>query len=189
MQIVAPDWYRPNPEGHLSVVRDATHYRYTLDIFQECKSVLDVGCFDGWLDFLLIKNGFKVEGVEINPSLVDAARRYAKRYGIDYTIYEMPFEAFPKSKVYDAVLCYQVLEEVPQKQVETFIKKLETHASKRIAISLSQSSAGLSQNSWAANRDWIAYTFGHKPQVTIVEVDYDSDTPGNWFITYPTEQL
>lgn len=75
--LFVPPNYVVYPERHLGDERDRFHYEWTLSRLRDGDDVLDVGVWDGWLDMLLARKGYAVEGVELVAQLATAAERCA----------------------------------------------------------------------------------------------------------------
>jgi len=176
--------YIPSPEKHMYNSRDKYHYDWSIRQFKEngVNTVLDIGCFDGWLDFLLIKEGFDVEGVELITSLSKAAERYAKLHGLKYKIHEGFFHELDIEKKYDAVVCYETLEHLPLELVPLYIQKMEGLTKGFIGISLpNQDHVYNKQHQWTPNEDLIKSLIKRD---FIIEYKEYPNIPGNWFISY-----
>ena len=185
--VSVPDYYLPDPQQHLLNPRDCAHFEYSRQTLTNCKTVLDVGCWDGWLDFLLIKEGFEVEGVEVVTGLGKAAQRYADIHNLKYKVYDGFFEELLLEKKYDAVLCYETLEHVHPQGVERYIAALEATSGAKVLISLpnQKHEDNSPQHLWTPTLEVITQLFGHKPNLNVIYRDYPGTTiPGNWFIHY-----
>jgi cyclopropane fatty-acyl-phospholipid synthase-like methyltransferase len=150
------------------------------------KTVLDVGCFDGWLDFLLINAGFEVDGLELMPELVAAAKRYAERNFVNYNIYEGEFLSVGIDRKYDAVTCFETLEHVGLDTAKEYIEKMESLATKGILISLpDQKAEDNPQHKWTPTKELIEELFGEKKNFSLTTNSYiNKEIPMNFFISY-----
>lgn len=180
--------YVPNPDLHMKNVRDAYHYAQAVSIARnyQVETILDIGCFDGWLDFLLIEKGYKVTGVELIKELSDAAMRYAYRNSLDYFVHTGFFDEIEIEKPYDLILCFETLEHIDILTLPDYIKKMESLAKKAILISLpDQDHRENNQHLWTPTEYFIRYTWGNKKNFSLSYKRYDnSRIPSNWFITY-----
>ncbi len=182
--------YLPDPHRHLKNQRDLFHFEKTLGFIERvgAKSVLDVGCFDGWLDFLLMEKGCDVTGVELIPSLAAAAERYAEEHHLDYKIYkgffdEIKFSAWDK---FDVVLCLETLEHIEIDAVFDYTKMMDALALKGVFISLpDQDHLGNRQHMWTPTESVIKDLWGKKKNFTLDYHKYNSShIPPNWLISY-----
>ncbi|MDO8641464.1 MAG: class I SAM-dependent methyltransferase [Nitrosarchaeum sp.] len=182
-QMIVSPWYQPNPLAHLNNERDAYHINWTLKNLEKynLKSVLDYGCFDGWLDFLLIHSGITdVTGIELVPSLVEAARRYTFTNNLTYKIYEGFLTDVVFDRTFDVVLCYEVLEHIPLEIVKEYIQILKK-ISKMMFVSLPNQKAedNQPQHLWTPTVEIIKDLFGES---SLIEYHEFKGIPGNWFI-------
>ena len=181
-----------NPEAHLLNERDNYHFEWTTNVLNllKCKKVLDVGCYDGWLDFLLIKQGFNVEGIELSPDLVTAAMNYAKANKINYKVALGLFNRVVHKRFkyvginYDAVLFYEVLEHMPiylaQEAIETALRY-----SKYVLISLPEQDHSLNrQHYWTPSEDLILKIVKPYPNVVFTKHKYSIDVPANFLLYF-----
>lgn len=188
--VFLPDGYLTDPGKHLANTRDSHHYIKAVDWLRKlgAKTVLDVGCYDGWLDFLLIQKGFKVHGVEMVPALADAARRYADRNFIDYEVYVghlLDVDPSPGGP-YDAVLCFETLEHVPLDEARQAAGRFSKWASKGVLVSLPDQDHRLNrQHCWTPTEGVIKDVWGSMPQFSMQHLPYPNTTiPPNWFIQH-----
>lgn len=182
-----PDYYVPNPESHLYNVRDKLHYEWALGKLREygCSSALDIGCFDGWLDFLLIKDGIKMESVELVPGLAAAAVRYAQQHNLDYFCHcNLLSEVKFKGK-FDCCLCFETLEHLELPDALEYVKLMEDLATKLILISLpDQRHEDNPQHRWTPTESLIHSLFGSKPGFNLEVRQYPgSSIPSNFLIS------
>lgn len=87
--------------------------------------ILDVGCSDGFHSLLYARNGYKVVGIDLDPRCVKLANERAERLGLDAKfihgffeemnpeITKEPFDNEPFFHHFDAVVCSEVIEHVP----------------------------------------------------------------------------
>jgi len=181
--------YMPYPERHLRIIRDKFHFKKTIEILKKtyAKTVLDIGCFDGWLDFLLINEGYKVTGIELMKSLADSAMRYAYKNAVDYIVHNGFFEDIKLVDTFDVVLCFETLEHVDlDKSVPLYIEKIDRLALKGVFISLpDQPQEQNFQHLWTPTEEIIRSLWGQKRNFKLEYKDYnDIHVPANWFIFY-----
>lgn len=96
-------------------------------------TILDLGCGDGEFtaDFAKGRN-WKIIGVEIYPKSI----KKAKAHGIYHDIIKADITKLPKKLPRsDVVLASQVIEHLPKKKGEKFLKETEQLAKKRIIVS------------------------------------------------------
>jgi 2-polyprenyl-6-hydroxyphenyl methylase / 3-demethylubiquinone-9 3-methyltransferase len=83
------------------------------------KTILDIGCGVGTLDFYLAQQGFTVTGVDISDRAINLAKQSAKSLNVESQVTflcanidsdPLPFEPF------DYVLCSEVIEHVANDQ-------------------------------------------------------------------------
>jgi 2-polyprenyl-3-methyl-5-hydroxy-6-metoxy-1,4-benzoquinol methylase len=179
-----PAGYLPNPYGHLNNARDLFHYEWTLKKLINCKSVLDVGCFDGWLDFLLIDKGFKLEGVELVPELARAANKYARNNYLDYQCHAGLLTEIKFEKKFDCCVCFEVLEHLIMGEAQDYIFLMEKIVNKLMLISLpDQKKEDNVQHQWTPTWDLIFELFGSKKDVEFYYAR-NANTVPNFLISY-----
>ena len=179
------------PRQHLNNARDSKHYEWSLQQLQsyKCKTVLDVGCWDGWLDMLLTESGYQVEGVEIVPDLINAADRYAFNNAIAYKIHQGLFHEVSIDGHFDAVLLYEILEHIPLEIVEQSIDKAESLGN-LILVSLPNQTCEQNpqkQHRWTPTEDLIKSMWQTKPNYSLQYAEYSGGTPANWFISWTAQ--
>lgn len=182
----AVQWsWMPNPKAHLQSVRDAFHFKWANEAIQGT-SVLDVGAYDGWLDFLLIETGYRVEGVELTPELCESARAYARAQKIDYAIHQGFFEDVAIDRHFDVVLCFETLEHISLALVPVYVAKMEAIATRRILISLpDQRHEDNAQHLWTPTFDLIRSMWGHKPAFELTYKPYlGTGIPANFLCSW-----
>lgn len=177
--------WMPNPKAHLESVRDAFHFKWATESLVGM-SVLDVGCFDGWLDFLLIETGSNVEGVELIPELCESARAYARANKVDYKVHQGFFEDVAIDRHFDVVMSFETLEHIPLEMVPVYVAKMEAIATRRILISLpDQRHEDNIQHLWDPSFELIKSLFGGKRDLEITYKPYlGTDIPANFMVKY-----
>lgn len=182
---VSPD-YMPRPINHIENARDNAHYVFTLEYLQKnnCKSVYDIGSWDGWLPLLLAHDGYDVTTCEWVQGLKETGEKYAAKYGL--TNYKAQLGNWLEVDVkdtYDYISAYEVLEHVPFVNVSGFLVKMERYG-QHIAVSLPDQEVN-KQHQWVPTEKVVNDLFAGKKNVQIVYKKYHvSNIPSNWFITY-----
>jgi len=195
-----PPGYAPNPEAHLGNVRDRVHFdrafRWLTSI--GARTVLDVGSYDGWLDFLLTAKGFSMTGVELIQDLADAALRYAERNFLPYEVQvgdflelnvgrEFADEDDPHDgRRWDAVICFETLEHMPLEDAKECARRFAEVATKGVIISLpEQRHEDNAQHLWTPTSWLIHEIWGGLPGYDMERVPYPGTTiPSNWFVRH-----
>jgi 2-polyprenyl-3-methyl-5-hydroxy-6-metoxy-1,4-benzoquinol methylase len=185
---VAGIWL-PRPVEHLYSSRDAKHFRWTLEKLADMPScsVLDVGAYDSWLNFLLMEKGYACHGVELIPNLCASAREYARIHGLnDYKVYQGFFDEVDITEQYDVVMAYEVLEHVPLDVAYHYVARMEKIAAKRIFISLpDQDMKDNPQHCFTPSKQMIENWFGNRKGFKLEYQTYPgTEIPGNFFISY-----
>lgn len=85
------------------------------------KKVLDLGCGAGFL-LSAINNKFERNGIEINESAINKAKKYAKIFRRDLNLRNIELE-----KKFDLIICYHVIEHLknPKNLMKNIIKYLK----------------------------------------------------------------
>jgi 2-polyprenyl-6-hydroxyphenyl methylase / 3-demethylubiquinone-9 3-methyltransferase len=80
--------------------------------------ILDVGCGGGILSEALAKAGAQVTGIDMSQSALDVAKHHAEGQGlkIDYRYENVEEYARQNAGTFDAVVCMEMLEHVPEPQ-------------------------------------------------------------------------
>ena len=197
-----PGVWMPNPEAHLNSVRDRTHFEWAKnkiaslhDLMPDTLKILDVGCYDGWLDFLLLDyfEATEIDGLELIPNLCASARAYVEANGIkNYrTIEGTLWAAGNPAHVrhdYDAILCFEMLEHIYLEEVPQFLILMEAinKPTGRILLSLpDQRHEDNPQHLWTPTKSVIDELLKNKKGATVEYKSYPgTDIPGNFFIEY-----
>jgi len=83
------------------------------------RRILDAGCGQGRLAIPLAKEGYRVDAVDMTPAAVERGRCYAAGEGVtvNFTVEEIRgFLRKTADRVYDAVLCIEMLYMIPEHQ-------------------------------------------------------------------------
>ena len=188
-EVALPQGYIPEPYRHMVNVRDYGHFIMALKCLESFggKTVLDIGAYDGWLDFLLIDRGYSMTGVEFIQPLAEAARRFAARNQIDYTmIVGAAQDQMFGHKEFDAVICYETLEHMSADEALACTYRFGDWAS-HVLISLpDQSHRDNPQHCWTPTKDLLDLWFRDRG----AKIEYKdwpgTGIPANWFIAYDT---
>ena len=86
-----------------------------LGMVAQCESVLEVGCGNGLLCEFLAQAGKKVTGVDLVPG-------HYRRKGYAFQTCHIAKERLPDG--YDAALCFDVLEHIPEKDIDTVLENI-----------------------------------------------------------------
>lgn len=80
------------------------------------QKILDVGCGGGILSEALAKAGARVTGLDLSEASIEVAKRHAQSQGlqIDYRYESVHDLAEKEAGTYDAVVCMEMLEHVPE---------------------------------------------------------------------------
>jgi len=183
-----PPGYVPDPQRHLGNIRDSTHFTKAAKWLESigAKTVLDVGSYDGWLDFLLIAKGFSVVGVELIEGLADAAVRYGNRNFLEYEVQMGYFLDIELGRTFDAVICFETLEHMPLDDARESAKRFASLARKGVMVSLpDQDHHQNPQHLFTPTEALIKDIWGGMPGYTLEYVPYPGTTiPANWFISH-----
>lgn len=178
--------WMPNPAAHLQNPRDAYHFDWTVSQLKgrSGDSILDVGSYDGWLDFLLIKQGFKVQGVEAIPNLCKSAEAYAAQHCPSYRVHQGFFDEVEIGDRFDVVLCYETLEHIPLDMVPAYVSKMEAIAKKTVLISLpDQKHEDNPQHLWTPRYGLLLALWGRKKGFEMTYKPYPG-LPANFLIRW-----
>ncbi|RKY88002.1 hypothetical protein DRQ15_10395 [candidate division KSB1 bacterium] len=75
------------------------------------KNVLDLGCGDGYLSYLIAKKGFVVTSLDISPKRLEKFKDIAEKYHIEQKIGDVTNTGLV-SQSFDLIVCSEVLEHI-----------------------------------------------------------------------------
>ena len=80
------------------------------------KKILDVGCGGGLLTEKIAEQGALVTGIDHSAQMIEVAKQHAYQSGLSIQYIESTIEELTRSpeKLYDIILCTELLEHVPQ---------------------------------------------------------------------------
>jgi ribosomal protein L11 methylase PrmA len=115
--IQGPPYVQTDDESAMQIIGMVKKYKG--------KRILDMGSGDGKLVILLAKEGFKIDGIELNPLLVLRSRKAIRKAGVEKNarIYWGNFWSFDTSD-YDMVVLYVIKHIMPslEKKLERELK-------------------------------------------------------------------
>lgn len=94
-------------------------------------NILEIGCKDGLITFILAKMGYKITAIDLSPKCIELAKEIAKMKGIDnvsfFTADVEDLSQFPEN-FFDAAVSFSVLRYVPHpqkalKEIHRILKK------------------------------------------------------------------
>lgn len=77
-----------------------------------CRYLIDVGCFSGWVGRNLSLWGYKVHGVDLDPFTIEMATRMATGTGATYEVLEGVAVGQKYNKHFDGAILFDVVEHV-----------------------------------------------------------------------------
>ena len=182
-----------NPQAHLKNWRDANHFEFAKQAFTEPSRILDIGCYDSWLDFLLIEQGHSVLGIELRDELVLSARIYAHEHKISSTRYRIRQGFWDEISMieedpFDAVIAFEVLEHMPLETMDLTIRKAEQCLNKNglMLVSLPvQDKNKNAQHLWSPSQNLVISLWGHKSGFSMVlHSFFGTDVPDSLLISW-----
>ncbi len=104
-------------------------------------TVLDLPCGTGRLAEGLLDRGFRIEGADISPAMLEVARRKLKRFGDRFTtrVGDVRELAKREHQSYDVALCARVLMHFPLPEQISFLKSVATLAKGTVVFTQSLS--------------------------------------------------
>lgn len=84
-----------------------------IDLKGSPRTILDLGCGVGSIDFFLAKQGFKVDGVDISKHAISIARKFKKLSNVSNAAFFLDdVTTFNNHKKYDLIICSEVIEHI-----------------------------------------------------------------------------
>jgi len=163
-----------NPSAHLNNPRDSFHYYTTMGavIKYGAQSLLDIGCWDGWLPFLIAQNKkLDVDAIDICDTLIQLATDYKQHNNFSNVNFRCGwFDEMVFDRKYDIVYSYETLEHIAIEDVPLYYDKMLALANKAVIISLPDADHKLEpQHLWTPTFDNIGRLFirsGYDYQLT-----------------------
>jgi 2-polyprenyl-3-methyl-5-hydroxy-6-metoxy-1,4-benzoquinol methylase len=87
--------------------------------------IIDYGCGGGQIAYMLAQEGYQVTIIEKNKKELDFISYRFKKHKLKVKIVPLPIHKQFKNK-YDIVLCFDVLEHIPDKEFESTINKIKS---------------------------------------------------------------
>lgn len=185
-----------DPALHLNGVRDRKHFEWTRDRIRDhqVKSLLDIGCWDGWLDFLLLRefSELRITAVELNPDLAAMANQYAKENGLTsrYECLCGPIMTVPLGdREWDAAMAYEVLEHIALGEFQFCLGRIESRVN-RVYVSLpDQRYEDNPEHLWTPTPDLCYKVWGKRPGYCLERSHYSgTQIPDNFLISYRVDK-
>lgn len=125
------NFYHHNNKLQKSVIKESNFtYRTIISLvkkyFKAKKTVLDVGCGVGTVDFLLHKKGYDVFGIDISSNAIEIARLNARIFKIKKRLKFATLNLLTNKikGIFDAIIIIEVLEHIDDKKGLKVINKL-----------------------------------------------------------------
>lgn len=113
---LAHNWWDPASDLKMLHELNPLRLNYIKEKFDlSQKLVLDVGCGGGILAESLAREGAKVTGIDLNKAVLDVANLHQIESGttVNYILTSAESLALERPNYYDAVICLEMLEHVP----------------------------------------------------------------------------
>ena len=99
-------------------------YKFATKMLSGCKSVLEVGCGDGFATRLLRQEIDKVAAIDVDDIFIkDAIDRASDKWPIEFFVHDMISDG-PFPDVFEAAVCLDVIEHVKIEDYPQFLKNL-----------------------------------------------------------------
>lgn len=101
------DEYAPHYEEEIftkNTEQEVIFLKYELNLRKGAK-ILDIGCGTGRHSIALAREGFRMTGVDISPSMLKIATAKAKEEGVELTLIESDAQDISFKEEFDAVIC------------------------------------------------------------------------------------
>lgn len=176
-----------HPHRYLRDPRNARHAEATRAHVETHQTLLDIGCYNGWLSFCMLESHCcaSAVGVELCAANVKMSREYAERKKLPWTCYEGFFDEIDLPGTYDACTMYEVLEHMPFETACACVDKAEKMAN-LILVSLPEQDHHVNyQHLWTPTEKMIRDTWGERPDFTLDIWEYPGTSiPRNFYCTW-----
>ena len=102
----------------------------------QINSILEIGCGDGRITELIIKNFDikKYHAIDISSDRINRTKKLTSKYAdkLQLKLIQSSFQDFQSREKYDLVIAVEVLMHVPPEEVGSFVKKMKSLSKKYI---------------------------------------------------------
>jgi hypothetical protein len=177
IRLVKEEWLKANPKTTEEInnfYKNSTGYIYDLAqwhimgrrdfdesmqrelLLEKSKKVLDYGCGIGDLDIMLAESGIEVVAADFDSEMLKFLEWRIKKHDIpNIRIWKIDKEDL--NEKFDAIMCFDVLEHVPDSEFEATIKKLESLKGEkcRVYITASFGNAGMHPQHFSGSKEKV----------------------------------
>ena len=98
-------------------------YKFVAQMLAGRRSVLEVGCGDGFGSRVVRQNVAKLTGIDIDPDFVSSAQQtMSEKWPVEFRVHDVL--ATPVEGEFDAIYSLDVLEHIPQEQEDAFLANM-----------------------------------------------------------------
>jgi SAM-dependent methyltransferase len=109
---------------HLSF--QLARHRFTARMLNGCKSLLEVGCQEGFTSLLFAKSCETLLAIDNNPDHIADAKMYSQPWSnnIIFRCHDIIKEPLPEAGVFDGAFTIDTLEHIPKADEDVFIRRI-----------------------------------------------------------------